>query len=134
MKTFELVDHPSDIGILAYGENIKETFENAALGMFSAMAELTDVRAEKSFEVKVKGQDREELLVNFLNELIYLMDSKKVLFKEFKIYKLSDNDLKAHVAGGHIQAGLTELHRPIKAATFNGLEVNEKKVRVIFDV
>lgn len=134
MKRFGLVEHPSDIGILAYGSNYKETFENAAFGMFSAMAELSDVLPQKSFEVKVKGEDREELLINFLNELIFLMDAKKMLFCDFKIYHLTDKELKAHVSGALIQVGLTELHRPIKAATFNQLEVREKKVKVIFDV
>ena len=134
MKRFGLIEHPSDIGILAYGSNYKETFENAAFGMFSAMAELSDIQPKSSFEVKVKGDDRGELLINFLNELIFLMDAKKMLFKDFKVYKLSDKDLKAHVSGDVIQPGLTDLHRPIKAATFNQLEVKEKKVKVIFDV
>jgi len=134
MKRFGLIEHPSDIGILAYGSNYKETFENAAFGMFSAMAELSEVQPKSSFEIKVKGGDREELLVNFLNELIFLMDAKKMLLKDFSIYKLTDKELKAHVSGDLIQSGLTDLHRPIKAATFNQLEVNEKKVKVIFDV
>jgi len=58
MKRFGLIEHPSDIGILAYGANYKETFENAAFGMFSAMAELSDVSPQKSFELKIKGEDQ----------------------------------------------------------------------------
>ena len=131
---FKTIDHPSDIGIEAYGENVKETFENTAFGMFSLMAEINDVAVKNSFEIKVKGEDWEELLVNWLNELIYIFDSKKVLLKEFRIYFLSDKELKANVSGDKINPKLHELHRPIKAATFNQLEVHEKKVKVIFDV
>jgi len=131
---FELIDHPSDLGILVHRGNYKETFENAAYGMFSSMAELSDIKAGESFEINVKGDDREELFINWLNELIFIWDSKKVLLKDFQIRSLTDKTLKAHVAGEKIQADLHELHRPIKAATYNQLELNEKRAKVIFDV
>ncbi len=133
-KRFEIIEHPSDVGIVAYGENYKETFENAAFGMFSVMAQLGDVEIKDSFEVEVKGDDREELFINWLNELIFIEDTKHVLLKEFEIIKLSDKELKAHVIGEHIKENLHELHRPVKAATYNQLELKEKKAKVIFDV
>ncbi|MFA4966914.1 MAG: archease [Candidatus Margulisiibacteriota bacterium] len=134
MNRFEITDHPSDVGLIAYGENFKETFENAAFGMFSLMAEISDIEAKDSFEIDVTGNDREELFINWLNELIFIEDSKHVLLKEFNIYKLSDKELKAHVAGEKIKGDLHEFHRPIKAATYNQLELKEKKAKVVFDV
>lgn len=133
-KRFEIIEHPSDVGIIVHGENYKETFENAAFGMFSLMAELSDIEIKDSFEINVKGEDREELFINWLNELIFLEDTKHVLLKDFNIYKLTEKELKAHVIGEHIKENLHELHRPIKAATYNQLEVKEKKAKVIFDV
>jgi SHS2 domain-containing protein len=134
MKRFEILDHPSDIGLIAYGESLKETFENAAFGMFSLMAELSDIEPKDSFDISVTAEDRDELFINWLNELIFIEDSKHVLLNEFKVLKLTDKELKAHVAGEKIQNDLHELHRPIKAATYNQLELKEKKVKVIFDV
>lgn len=131
---FKIIEHPSDVGIEAYGENLKETFENTASGMFSLMAEIEDVKPKESHKIKVKGADREELLINWLNELIYLEDAKKILLSEFNIYHLTDKELKAHVSGEKIKPELHEMHRPIKAATYNQLYVCEKKARVIFDV
>jgi SHS2 domain-containing protein len=133
-KRFEIIEHPSDVGIIAYGENYQEIFENAAFGMFSLMAELSDIKIMDSFNVSVKGEDREELFINWLNELIFLEDSKHVLLKDFNIFKLTDKELKAHVAGEHIKENLHELHRPVKAATYNQLEIKEKKAKVVFDV
>ncbi len=133
-KRFEMIEHPSDVGMIAYGKTIRETFENAAFGMFSLMAELSDVSTNDSFTVEVKAEDREELFINWLNELIFLEDSKKVLLKEFKIESLTDKSLKATVLGEKIQANLHELHRPIKAATYNGLELKDTKAKVVFDV
>jgi len=134
MKRFEIVDHPSDVGLIAYGETLKETFENAAFGMFSLMAELSDIEPKDSFKITVTGDDRDELFINWLNELIFIEDSKHVLLNEFKVLKLTDKELKARVAGEKIKDDLHELHRPIKAATYNQLELKEKKAKVIFDV
>ncbi|HTY13255.1 MAG TPA: archease, partial [Candidatus Omnitrophota bacterium] len=89
-KRFEMIEHPSDIGITAFGNNFKEVFENAAFGMFSLMAELGDVSTGDTFQIELKADDREELFINWLNELIFIEDSKKVLLKEFKIEKLTD--------------------------------------------
>jgi len=131
---FEIIDHPSDVGIIAHGENYKETFENAAAAMFSVMAEIPNIKGDVSFDVAVKAEDREELLIDWLSELIYLEDSKKVLLNRFVITHLTDKELKAHVEGVRIDPQLHSLHRSIKAATYNMIELTEKKARVIFDV
>jgi len=133
-KRFEIIEHPSDVGIIAFGDDLKDTFENAAFGMFSLMAELSDIESKDSFDVEVRGNDREELFINWLNELIFIEDSKHVLLKGFNVYKLTDKELKASVSGERIKENLHDLHRPIKAATYNQLELKEKKARVIFDV
>jgi len=133
-KRFEIIEHPSDVGIIAYGDDIKETFENAAFGMFSIMADLGDVETKDSFKIETRGDDREELLINWLNELIFIEDSKHVLLKEFNIYELTEKELKASVSGEHIREKLHDLHRPVKAATYNQLELKEKRAKVIFDV
>jgi SHS2 domain-containing protein len=131
---FEIINQPSEVGIIAHGENLKETFENAAFGMFSLMAELADIEDKHSIEVAVKADDREELLINWLNELIFIETTKRFLIKHFKISKLTDKELKATVSGEKIKENLHELHRPIKSASYNQLELKEKRAKVIFDV
>ncbi len=133
-KRFEIIEHPSDVGIIAYGEDYKETFENAAFGMFSLMAEISEIESKETFTVEVKAEDREELFINWLNELIFLEDARHLLLKDFSIIKLTDKELKASVSGERIKQNLHELHRPIKAATYNQLELKEKMAKVVFDV
>jgi SHS2 domain-containing protein len=133
-KRFQIIEHPSELGILAFGENQKETFENAAFGMFSLIAEIEEIESVDSFKIEVKGQDFDELMVNWLNELIFIEDSKKILFKEFNVYQINEHSLKAQVSGQHIKEGLHELHRKIKAATYSQLEVKEKKAKILFNV
>ncbi len=138
MKKFKPIDHPSDVGIVAYGADMRELFENAAYGMFSLMADLSKVEAKVEVEVKVKGEDKESLLVNWLNELIFLEDTKKILFKEFKISDLSETSLNAKVHGEQIDSTRHTISRPVKAATYNQLEIKEEKkfwrARIVFDV
>ncbi|MFC1496065.1 archease [Candidatus Margulisiibacteriota bacterium] len=131
---FTIIEHPSDVGIEAVGENIKETFENTAFGLYSLIGEIKEIQSKTSFEVKLSGANWEELMINWLNHLIYLHDVKNVLLKDFKVYQLSDKDIKAHVSGEKIKPNLHELYRSIKAATYNQLEVSEKKAKVVFDV
>lgn len=131
---FKPLDHPSDVGIIAYGKTSQEIFENAAYGMFSTMAELDAVDKKIPVQVKVTGEDLESLLINWLNELIFDEDAKKLLLKEFDIKKLSPTALEAVVWGEKIDPSRHLLYRPIKAATYNQLQIKENQATIVFDV
>jgi SHS2 domain-containing protein len=135
---YQFIDHPSDIGLIAFGPTLEEAFENAAKGMFSLITDLNKVKNEVSLNLKVSAANPEELLVNWLNELLYLQDTKHFLFKEFRIKNLSPTGLLAEVKGDSFEAQKYALQTYIKAATYNQLEVKQDKegwrIRVIFDV
>jgi len=131
---FKPLDHPSDVGIIAFGKNLKELFENAAFGMFSTMAEMAAVETKISIQLRVTGEDREALLVNWLNELIYHEDAKKLLLNEFTITKISETELEAVARGEKIDPSRHFFYRPIKAATYNQLQIKENQATIIFDV
>lgn len=138
MKRYEPISHPSDVGIIAYGSDLHELFQNAAYGMFSLMADLGSVKPRDEFRVETKGEDRESLLVNWLNELIFIEDSKKVLLKDFKIQSLSGTILKASARGEKIDLKRHTVLRSVKAATYNQLEIKNDggrwRAKVVFDV
>jgi len=134
MPRFKPLAHPSDIGIIAYGKTKKEIFENAAYGMFSIMADLKKVKAIQSLEIKVSGEDWGNLLINWLNELIYYADAKKMLFSKFKIKKINATQLEAAVSGEKIDLDRHSIYRSIKAATYNQLHVSSNQAKIVFDV
>lgn len=138
MKRFDVVEHTADTGIIAYGADLKEAFANAAYGMFSLMANLEQVREETSRYAEAEGSDRESLVVSWLNELLYMFDVERIVFKRFHILELTDTRLKADVYGEEVDASRHELRGGVKAATYHMLEVSENKgrcrIRVIFDV
>jgi SHS2 domain-containing protein len=138
VKPFEIIDHTADIGIIAYGADIKEVFANAALGLFNLMADLDGLKENIKREVEMSAEDIEILLVEWLNELIYISDVDHIIFKRFDISELSNNSIKATCFGEKIKPGQHMLKREIKAATYHmlriGKENNGYKVQVIFDI
>ena len=80
-KDFEVMDHTADVGIIAYGADMKEAFANAARGLFSLITELDDVEEAEFRDIEVSAPDQESLLVGWLNELIYLFDTENIILE-----------------------------------------------------
>ena len=137
-KPFEIIDHTADIGIVAYGTDIKQVFANAALGLFSLMADPDDFSEGIKRDLELSAEDVEVLLVEWLNELIYIFDVEHIFFKRFEIDKLTSNQIRARCFGEKIKPGQHKLKREVKAATYHMLQINKEdggyKVQVIFDI
>jgi SHS2 domain-containing protein len=137
-KPFEVIDHTADIGIVAYGADIKQVFANAALGLFNLMADLDDFKEDLQRELELSAEDVEVLLVEWLNELIYIFDVEHIIFKRFEIERLTSTQIKARCFGEKIKPGQHKLKREIKAATYHMLRISKEdggyKVQVIFDI
>jgi len=138
MKKFDVVEHTADIGIVAYGADLREAFANAAYGMFSLMADLEQVREETSRYIEAEAGDRESLVVSWLNELLYMFDVERIILKRFDVLELTNTRLKADAYGEKVDASRHELKSGVKAATYHMLKVSEDNgrcsIRVIFDV
>ena len=104
-KDFEIFDHTADIGIIAYGTDVRQAFTSAARGLFSLIVELDEITVQAQKDIQVTAPDREALLVNWLNELIYIVDTEEMLFKDFEIVDLSETEIKAKAYGEKIDTG-----------------------------
>lgn len=135
-KRFEFIEHTADIGIIAYGKDLKEAFANAAYGLFSIMADLESVGETISYNVEVTADDIEALLFEWLNELIYIFDAKGLILKRFDITEFSDLSLKAVCYGEKYDPARHKVKLGVKAATYHMLQVDRVKnqLQVIFDV
>ncbi len=137
MPRFEVIDHTADVGIIAYGSDLKEAFANAAYGMFSLIADLGEVKENVNRKVEVQSTDEEALLVDWLNELLYLFDVEHVIFKRFDITALSQTQLKAKAYGEKIDTSRHQLKTAVKAATYHMLKIERNqgvKVQFILDI
>lgn len=137
-KKFEEIDATADLGIIAYGENLKNLFSNAAEGLMSLMADTESITESESISINITAKDREGLLVKWLNEIIFLKDTKGFLCKRFSINYLNNNNLKADIHGEIYDPERHQLLSGVKAATYHNLKIEKVRetwqVRIIFDV
>ena len=136
-KDFEIINHTADVGIVAYGTDMSQAFANAARALFSLITELDDVVEILHRDVELEATDEEGLLVEWLNDLIYLFDTENIIFKRFDITKLSNTQLKARSYGEKVDKSKHKLKTGVKAATYHMLKVdkgNGCKVQVLFDI
>jgi len=121
---WEHFEHVADIGVRGYGATLAEAFEQAALGMIAVITDPTSVRPDQAVEISCEEPDRELLLVDWLNALIYEMTTRNLLFGRFEV-DIQDTKLQAAAWGEPVDI---ERHRPaveVKGATYTELEVSE---------
>ena len=136
-KEFEIIEHTADVGIRAYGVDMKETFANAAKALFSLITELDDVAEVLHRDMELTAPDQETLLVDWLNELIYLFDTEQIILKRFDITQLQDAYLKARSYGERVDCSKHRLKLGVKAATYHMLKIDQSnggQVQVLFDI
>lgn len=125
MKKFEPFAHTADIGGRVYGGDIQELFVNAVEMLYSLSGVVWHKELGKELEIEISAGSIEELLVKFLNELIYYMDVKKTggEIKKLSIEKKGEEyTLYSRIDGKNLSIG-----REIKAATYHNLKVKEEK-------
>ena len=141
MKEFEILEHTADIGIAAYGKNKREVFINAAKGMFEIISGGTKNLKENIYDkIELEADNPEDLLFVWLNELLFISETKLVILNKFEIKDLSDNKIGAEVRGMKINRLGCKIEKEIKAVTYHNLEIkkNEEsglwRAQVIFDI
>ncbi len=82
---FEFFDVTADIGVIAYGRNLNELFENAALAMFDVMCNVQKVSPREVRDVSLKSGDLLELLNGWLTELLAIRDIEGMMFGKFEV-------------------------------------------------
>ncbi len=136
-KRFEVIEHTADVGIAAYGSDLKEAFANAAYALFSLMVDLKQVGDTLCREVEITAENQEDLIVAWLNELIYLFEVESILFKRFRVDELTETRLKSRCYGQAIDLLRHNIRMGVKAATYHMLKVekdNGFRVQVLFDI
>ena len=138
MKRYELLDHTADIGVIAFGRDLPETFGNAAYAMFDILTDIDRVRETDSFDLQVSASNIEDLLVAWLNELLYRYETERIAFSKFVIDDINDSNLRATVSGEKIAPDRHEIKTEIKSVTYHQLRVEKIddgwRAQVIFDV
>lgn len=138
MQRYEVTPHTAEIGIKAYGKDLKELFNNSAFGMFDIIADLDGLTSSVTQPIEATAANKEELLVAWLGELLYNFYTKQIIFFDFSIEKLDDKHLSAKAFGRHVGENRNRLKTEIKAVTYHELKIEETQdgytTTLIFDV
>lgn len=138
MKTYELIEHTADVGLKAYGKNLSEAFENAAKGMFDIITDKSEIVSVGQYNIELEAPDLEQLLVDWLSELLYLNTARNQVFGFFKVdLDEKNNKLTAKIFGEKFDLSKHKIGTEIKAVTYHMLKVRDKRpyhVQVLFDI
>jgi len=126
---FELFEHRADVGVRGVGKSKEEAFAECAKAMFSIMVDLEKVKAKGKDSLEIEARNLEELLVAFLNHLLYLRDVKGKAYNRFSLYITNVGGkwfLKGDAFGEKIDAKRHCAKGDVKAASFHQLKVSEE--------
>ena len=132
MKRFEWVEHPSDIGFRAYGRDLAEAFENAALALFEIMVDTEKVEPREEVKVELDAEDEGALLYDWLDRLIYFHDSKDMVMSKFRVKISRTKDglrLSAKAWGERFDPKKHPERTAVKAMTYHMMEIKREKNR-----
>ncbi len=137
-RPFEIIEHTADVGIMAYGRDLAELFANAALALFSLITDARSIEQKAQRKAEVSGKDTENLLVEWLNDLIYIFDVERMVFSRFDVSELTGTRLQAVCHGENLDPSKHRLKMGVKAATYHMLALDKERgiyrARVILDV
>jgi len=134
----ELENITADLGIEAWGHSLEDAFSSAAHGLASLLSELPGGEQPLEKDIHLEADSLSTLLVQFLNEIIYLEETQDFLPGAVKHLTLTGNRLDATLTGAAYDPEIHTLNAQVKAATYHGLEIEKEgervTIKVIFDV
>jgi len=122
---YEKFEHGADIGIKGRGPTLNEAFAETAKAMFDVMVDVGNIELKKEIRISVSAPNKEELLVEFLNQLLTQADLNNMVFKKFVVH-ISDNKLQALVFGEELDPQRHNIKTEVKAATYSMLKIGKE--------
>ena len=144
MGTFELFDHTADVGIAVRADSFEDLLATAARATFDQILEDWPTDVEVLTEVAARCAsglecDRSELLVVWLQELLYRFDTERLVPLTFEFYSVGPGEIRAGVGFGKFDPARHRTRLEVKAVTYHGLEVRRQadgtwSARFVLDV
>jgi len=120
---FEYFEHTADVGIRVRAPSLEQVFVEAARALFSLLAANLDaVRPLQQIDLTIPGHQPDELLVDWLDELLFAFSTKHLLFGQFEVV-LQPDRLRATARGEPVDPDRHQVHAEVKAITYHGLKV-----------
>ncbi len=123
---YEVFAHTADVGIRVRAGSLEDLFADAARGLVSLIVtNLEQVKPVQEKVIRIEGDDREYLLFDWLNELLYQFDAEQLLLTDFTI-RFDRDGLTATCRGERMEFSRHDMDHEVKAITYHGLTLERK--------
>lgn len=122
---YEHFPHDADVGVRGFGGSLADAFAQAALAMTAAVTDPASITPSARIEIRCEAPDREVLLADFLNALVFEMATRHMLFGRFEVHT-DGKRLLAYAWGETLDLAKHEPRVEVKGATFTSLRVAEE--------
>lgn len=141
-RKFDFLEHTADVYIVAYGQNLPEAFENAALATFEVMTDVEKVEPKIMDEVEVEAEDEYALLYSWIETLLVKAEVNQMLYSKFRVLSIDKTEagyrLKARIWGEKFNPERHVQKVGVKAVTYHRMEIikkaDEVQVKFILDI
>ena len=132
MEKYKFLEHTADVKFQAFGKNLEEAFTNSALATTEIMTE-DKVKAKEEKTITVSASKKETLLYEFLEHLLFLVDTEGFILSEVKTLEIKENyKLTATILGDN--ADNYEIQTHIKAVTYSDMFIKEEENQVTIQI
>src|ERR671919_567456 len=137
-KKYRLTTRQSELAVKVVGSSQADLFANSAYALFDVMTDVEKIEIKDRLPLEVEGTDRDDLMVNWMRELLYLYQGSGYLLKEFNIREVRDTIVKAEVCGEKIDPDRHEIKQEIGSVAFHKSRMektgNQWTAQVIFEL
>jgi SHS2 domain-containing protein len=127
---YRFEEHTADVVIVAWGETLEKAFEKAGEAVTEIMTDPQTIEPRTAIEVTVDGTDLYNLLLRWVEEILYYFDSNGLLFREYKVKKIECKDngcsLEAIMRGEKYNPEKHESRTHVKAATYAEMSIKKE--------
>lgn len=118
-KRYRLTTRQSELAVRVSGNSQADLFANSAFALFDVMTDIDKVDIKDRIPLEVEGVERDDLMVNWMRELLYLYQGSGYLLKEFYIREAKDTLVKAEVCGEKIDPDRHEIKKEILGVAYH---------------
>lgn len=131
IRGYEYLPHPADVRFRVYGATLEELFEQAAYAMFRVIIDTASLNPEHSVDIELESEGLEDLLYDYLSELLYLFEVEDIIFGYFTITSIEKQNgiyiLHGQASGEYIDPEHHRFETEVKAVTYHQLKVIQEE-------
>jgi SHS2 domain-containing protein len=127
---YEYLPHPADVRFKVCGTTLEETFEQAAYAMFGVIIHTNTLEPKRSVDIELESEGLENLLYDYLSELLYLFEVEEIVFGQFRVDSIEKANgsyiLHGQAFGENIDLERHSFETEVKAVTYHQLKVTKE--------